>query len=208
MYPDLKHKWGYRNHYHKKKYYYIYQQKKKQKYDQRLETVIYLCMQLKCGREKNSEANTLAMLFEAHRSLLIEIFLLPIQKLPKMLIMAHMCTSLSIMRLKTCFFWLLSDSRSIEGSVENILQHSVTKINSTWYQYMHLDAYFYYKKFSFCHRVCVWIHVTYTQIVVDVVDVVVGQRRKKEEKHQFFASTNTFGDTSIVFALTNLQWLA
>ena len=38
-----------------------------------------------------------------------------------MLIMAHMCTSLSIMRLKTCFFWLLSDSRSIEGSVENIL---------------------------------------------------------------------------------------
>ena len=78
-------------------------------------------MQLKCGREKNSEANTLAMLFEAHRSLLIEIFLLPIQKLPKMLIMAHMCTSLSIMRLKTCFFWLLSDSRSIEGSVENIL---------------------------------------------------------------------------------------
>ena len=93
------------------------------KYDQRLETVIYLCMQLKCGREKNSEANTLAMLFEAHRSLLIEIFLLPIQKLPKMLIMAHMCTSLSIMRLKTCFFWLLSDSRSIEGSVENILQH-------------------------------------------------------------------------------------
>ena len=45
-------------------------------------------------------------------------------------------------------------------------------------------------------------------MVVDVVDVVVGQRRKKEEKHQFFASTNTFGDTSIVFALTNLQWLA
>ena len=44
--------------------------------------------------------------------------------------------------------------------------------------------------------------------LVDVVDVVVGQRRKKEEKHQFFASTNTFGDTSIVFALTNLQWLA
>ena len=43
--------------------------------------------------------------------------------------------------------------------------------------------------------------------LVDVVDVVVGQRRKKEEKHQFFASTNTFGDTSIVFALTNLQWL-
>ena len=62
-----------------------------------------------------------------------------------MLIMAHMCTSLSIMRLKTCFFWLLSDSRSIEGSVENILQHSVTKINSTWY-YIYLDAYFYYKK--------------------------------------------------------------
>ena len=42
---------------------------------------------------------------------------------------------------------------------------------------------------------------------IDIVDVV-GQRRKKEEKHQFFASTNTFGDTSIVFALTNLQWLA
>ena len=117
-YPDLKHKWGYRNHYHKKSTI-TYTSKKKQKYDQRLETVIYLCMQLKCGREKNSEANTLAMLFEAHRSLLIDIFLSQ-QKLPKMLIMAHMCTSLSIMRLKSCFFGLLSDSRSIEGSVENI----------------------------------------------------------------------------------------
>ena len=48
---------------------------------------------------KNGEANTLAMLFEAHRSLLIDIFLSQ-QKLPKMLIMAHMCTSLSIMRPK------------------------------------------------------------------------------------------------------------
>ena len=57
-----------------KKVVHISDQKKKQKYDQRLETVIYLCMQLKCGREKNSEANTLAMLFEAHRSLLIDFF--------------------------------------------------------------------------------------------------------------------------------------
>lgn len=55
---------------------------------------IYACNLL---ARKKIEANTLAMLFEAHRSLLIDFFS-TVQKLPKMLIMAQMCTSLSIMR--------------------------------------------------------------------------------------------------------------
>ena len=43
--------------------------------------------------------------------------------------------------------------------------------------------------------------------VVVYVVVQLQDKGEKKKKHRFFALTNTFGDTSFVFALTNLQWL-